>query len=191
MELHQGGFMSNRNIVYCNLDSPLGEMIAGATDDGICFLEWHDRGGISRILKRVEKRYRLPVEAGEHQNLDLLKDELYRYFTGALKEFSVPLNIQGTSFECRTWDLLLRIPYGETRSYGDLARDLNKPGAVRAVGRANGANYISIIIPCHRVIAASGNLQGYGGGLWRKKWLLELEAGKPHELSPEQQALKL
>jgi AraC family transcriptional regulator of adaptative response/methylated-DNA-[protein]-cysteine methyltransferase len=183
--------MSNHNIVYCNLDSPLGEMIAGATDAGICFLEWHDRGGIPRIITRVEKRYRLSIEAGSHENLDLLKEELPLYFSGELKEFSVPLHIQGTPFERKTWDLLLKIPYGKTRSYGDLARELDKPGAVRAVGRANGANYISIIIPCHRVIAASGDLQGYGGGLWRKKWLLELEAGKPHELSPEQQALKL
>jgi AraC family transcriptional regulator of adaptative response/methylated-DNA-[protein]-cysteine methyltransferase len=183
--------MSNRNIVYSNLDSPLGEMIAGVTDAGICFLEWHDRGGIPQILKRVEKRYRLPVEAGEHENLDLLRGELDRYFRGELQRFSIRLNIQGTPFERKTWDLLLKIPYGETRSYGDLARDLDKPGAVRAVGRANGANYISIIIPCHRVIAASGDLHGYGGGLWRKKWLLELESGKPHELSPKQQALKL
>lgn len=183
--------MSNESTIYCNLDSPLGEMIAGTTDAGLCFLEWHDRGGISRILKRVEKRYRLPVEEGEHPWLDLLKEELRKYFLCELREFSIPLNIQGTPFERKTWDQLLKIPYGETRSYGDLARSLGKPGAVRAVGRANGANYISIVIPCHRVIASSGDLQGYGGGLWRKKWLLELEAGKPHERSPEQQALKI
>lgn len=169
--------MSNREMIYRNLESPLGEMIAGTRPEGICFLEWHDRGGIPRILERVAKRYRGTPTEGNHANLDLLERELRLYFEGKLQNFSVPVAIDGTPFERRTWELLQDIPYGETRSYGDLARLLGKPGASRAVGRANGANYLSIVIPCHRVIETAGGLRGYGGGVWRKKRLLELESG--------------
>lgn len=170
--------MSSDRIVYRDdIESPLGAMIAGASSQGICFLEWHDRGGIDRILKRVEKRYRLPVERGEHPYVQRLMTELAEYFMGARAAFTGPLHIAGTAFEQSVWNQLLAIPHGETRSYGDLARALGNPGASRAVGRANGANYISILIPCHRVCDSNGNLHGYGGGLWRKKRLLELEAG--------------
>jgi AraC family transcriptional regulator of adaptative response/methylated-DNA-[protein]-cysteine methyltransferase len=169
--------MLNGNIVYRNLDGPLGDMIAGATNNGVCFLEWHDRGGVPRILEKVSRRYGLPLKPGKHRHLDLLEGELRQYFEGTLTTFTVPTDIKGTPFERHTWEQLLSIPYGETRSYGDLARQLGKPGAARAVGRANGANYISIIIPCHRVIETAGGLRGYGGGVWRKQWLLEHEAG--------------
>jgi AraC family transcriptional regulator of adaptative response/methylated-DNA-[protein]-cysteine methyltransferase len=172
--------MANHNIVYRNLASPLGDMIAGALPEGVCFLEWHDRGGVTRILERVAKRYRCALVEGNHPHLDLLEKELRLYFDGALHEFSLPVAVHGTPIERRTWDLLLEIPYGETRSYGDLARRLGNPGASRAVGRANGANYLSIVVPCHRVIETGGGLRGYGGGLWRKKRLLELEAGAAH-----------
>jgi len=169
--------MPNREVVYRNLDSPLGEMIAGTLPEGVCFLEWHDRGGVPRILERVTKRYHCSHVEGNHPHLNLLEKELCLYFEGKLHEFSVPIAVNGTPFERRTWGLLMDIPYGETRSYGDLARLLGNPGASRAVGRANGANYLSIVVPCHRVIEAGGGLRGYGGGLWRKKRLLELEAG--------------
>jgi O-6-methylguanine DNA methyltransferase len=168
--------MPIHKIVYTNLASPLGEMIAGTTDKGLSFLEWHDRGGVPRILKRVEKRYRLPLEGGKHQFLDRLKQELESYFSGTLRQFSLPLDIKGTAFERATWDLLLKIPFGAKRTYGDLATKLNRPGASRAVGRANGANYLSIIVPCHRVVAAGDRLCGYGGGVRRKEWLLNHEA---------------
>lgn len=162
-------------IVAIDLPSPLGEMTAGASEKGICFLEWHDRGGVDRIKARVEKRYRRQVVSGENQHLEKLRDELARYFEGKLSTFTVQLDIAGTEFERTVWKQLLKIPYGETRSYGQMAVDLNRPGAQRAVGRANGANYVSIVIPCHRVIEATGKLRGYGGGLWRKEWLLKLE----------------
>ena len=164
-------------ILYRDLESPLGEMIAGASPAGICFLEWNDRGGVPRILQRVAKRYRLPLQPGGTRLLDQLESQLREYFEGTLRSFTVPLDIKGTEFECRTWKSLLKIPYGERRSYGDMARSLGKPGAARAVGRANGANYISIVIPCHRVVETGGALRGYGGGLWRKKWLLGHETG--------------
>lgn len=165
----------NSKILFCNLASPVGEMIAGATDNGVCFLEWHSRGGVDRIMQRVQKRYRLPLVAGESDHLTLLQEELQGYFGGTLRQFTVPIDVTGTEFERTIWAQLLQIPYGETRSYGDVAAAIGKPKASRAVGRANGANYLSILIPCHRVIESGGGLRGYGGGLWRKQFLLELE----------------
>jgi O-6-methylguanine DNA methyltransferase len=162
-------------IVFRNLNSPVGEMIAGATEHGVCFLEWHSRGGVDRILERVQKRYRMPLVAGDGEILRQLEQELAAYFNGALRQFTVPIDVTGTEFERAVWAQLLQIPYGETRSYNDIAVAIDKPKACRAVGRANGANYASILIPCHRVIESGGGLRGYGGGLWRKQFLLELE----------------
>jgi AraC family transcriptional regulator of adaptative response/methylated-DNA-[protein]-cysteine methyltransferase len=156
-------------------------MIAGASSKGVCFLEWHDRGGVERIKQRVEKRYKVPLQKGNNLHLSQLEEDLVAYFAAELKQFKVTIDVSGTPFERKTWEQLLAIPYGETRSYTQIAQTLGKPGARRAVGRANGANYLSIVIPCHRVIEANGNLRGYGGKLWRKKYLLELEAvRKPH-----------
>lgn len=167
------------NIIHCrNFDSPLGQMIAGAGERGLCFLEWHDRGGVEKIRRRVEKRYCAKTRHGTNRTLDNLEHALRGYFSGQLTVFSIPLDLRGTDFQRKVWRLLQSVPYGRTRSYGDLAKKLGKPGASRAVGRANGSNYISIIIPCHRIIESTGNLRGYGGGLWRKKRLLELESGK-------------
>ena len=162
-------------ITYRYLESPLGPMIAGATDNGVCFLEWHDRGGVPRILERVRKRYRCDTVEGTNQHLDQLARELDEYFDGRRREFDVAIDIDGTQFERQVWSLLQEIPYGVTWSYGDMAKKLGKPGASRAVGRANGANYLAVVIPCHRVMETGGGLRGYGGGLWRKKRLLELE----------------
>lgn len=157
-------------------------MIAGATENGICFLEWHDRGGVERIKQRVEKRYKLPLKSGNNGHVDELEKEVGEYFAGRLTRFGVPLDIKGTPFERKTWEQLLAIPYGETRTYGRMADLLGKPRASRAVGRANGANYISIVVPCHRVIESNGGLGGYGGGIKRKRYLLELEAGPDLQL---------
>ena len=164
-------------ILYQDFDSPIGPMIGGATDQGVCFLEWHDRGGIDVILNRVSKRYKSEVATGRNEHLVSLADELSRYFEGDLKLFTTPIDITGTPFQRTVWARLQKIDYGRTNSYGQLATDLDKTGGARAVGRANGANYLSIVIPCHRVIEANGNLRGYGGKVWRKKYLLELEAG--------------
>lgn len=166
----------NTEVIVCrNLWSPVGDMIAGSTPRGICFLEWHSRGGVETIRQRVEKRYRLSVVDGNHPHIDLLERELGDYFEGSLARFCVPVDLNGTSFELQVWNELLKIPYGQTRSYADIAMAVNRPKAFRAVGRANGANYVSIVVPCHRVIESSGKLRGYGGGLWRKKYLIELE----------------
>ena len=175
--------MQDDKLIYRDIDSPMGEMVAGATDAGACFLEWHDRGGVERILARVEKRYKLKPERGDSGHLDQLERELAEYFAGERSHFDVPIAVTGTTFEQTVWDQLLLIPHGETRSYGDLAKLLGKPGASRAVGRANGANYLSILIPCHRVIETGGGLRGYGGKLWRKQRLLELEGALTGELA--------
>ncbi len=152
-------------------------MVAGATEKGCCLLEFEERRGLEGIGKRVEKRYGFEMIPGTNGHLDQLESELEMYFKGDLKNFSVPLDLKGTPFQTAVWDQLLGIPYGETRSYGDIARLVGKPRAVRAVGRANGDNCLAIVVPCHRVIQADGNLRGYGGGLWRKRRLLDLERG--------------
>lgn len=168
--------MSATEILYRDIQSPLGPMIAGASVTGVCFLEWHDRGGVERIRQRVEKRYETSLVPGNNRHLELLERELHAYFDGTLTKFTVTVDVTGTAFEQRIWNSLLAIPCGETRQYGQLAAGLGKPGAARAVGRACGANYLAIVIPCHRVIEAGGGLRGYGGKLWRKKKLLELES---------------
>jgi len=175
--------MQQDELVYRDMDSPLGAMIAGATADGVCFLEWHDRGGVERILDRVERRYRTKPVRGESPYLDQLERELAEYFAGTRKGFDVPVAVTGTAFEQAVWNQLLTIPYGETRSYGEMAKRLGSPGAARAVGRANGANYLAIVIPCHRVIEAGGGLRGYGGKVWRKERLLKLEGARAGELA--------
>lgn len=170
--------MATERITYCELESPLGPMLGGTTEKGICLLEWADRGGKARIMARLEKRYGMKPVAGEHKHLKKLRRQLSEYFAGKRREFDLPLDLQGSAFEMTVWQELLRIPSGETLSYGEMAQLLGKPGAARAVGRANGANYVSIVVPCHRVIEANGKLRGYGGGLERKRFLLDLEAGK-------------
>jgi len=112
---------------------------------------------------------------GEHAHLSRLNDELQAYFSGKLAAFETPLSLVGTDFQKAVWQELLRIPYGTTRSYKQQALALGNLEAIRAVAAANGRNHIAIVIPCHRVIGDDGSLTGYGGGLWRKKWLLELE----------------
>ena len=111
----------------------------------------------------------------DHPLLREARRQLELYFAGALRRFDLPLRLDGTPFQRRVWDALLEIPYGETRSYADIARHLAPPGVARAVGQANAANPIAIIVPCHRVVAADGSLGGYGGGLHRKRFLLDLE----------------
>jgi AraC family transcriptional regulator of adaptative response/methylated-DNA-[protein]-cysteine methyltransferase len=163
-------------IVTTAVDTPLGPMIAGATDEGVCLLEFGDRRMLETQIKRLERLCHQPLVPGEHPHLAQLRDELARYFAGTLRAFTVPLVFRGTPFEERVWRELVRIPYGKTCSYAALADRVRAPGAQRAVGRANGMNRIAIVIPCHRVVNTSGKLGGYGGGLWRKHWLLTLES---------------
>jgi AraC family transcriptional regulator of adaptative response/methylated-DNA-[protein]-cysteine methyltransferase len=150
-------------------------MIAVASSKGICILEFTDRRMLETQFKQVEKFYGSPILPGKSVYFDELRKQLKEYFNGDRRDFSVALNLVGTEFQKSVWKILQTIPYGETISYKTEAQRLGKPSAVRAVANANGHNRISIIIPCHRVIGDNGKLVGYGGGLWRKEWLLKHE----------------
>ena len=165
-----------RIITIARIETPLGPMLAGAVDEGICLLEFTDRRMLETQLKIVSKRFNAPIIQGTHAHIDILTNQLNEYFEGRRIEFTMPLVTPGTSFQETVWEELRRIPYGSTRSYKQQAEAINNPEAVRAVANANGVNRISILIPCHRVIGSDGQLTGYGGGLWRKKWLLDLES---------------
>jgi O-6-methylguanine DNA methyltransferase len=167
--------MQAEQIVYKNLKSALGKLVIGATPQGCCLLEYEDRGGLDKIRRRITKQYELEMTRGTNAFLDQLEFELDQYFKGLRKNFSVPLDVRGTPFQRAGWEQLLGIPYGGTKTYGEIAALVGKPLAARAIGRANGENPLAIVIPCHRVIQHDGTLKGYGGGLWRKKHLLNLE----------------
>jgi len=158
--------------------SPVGPLIAGATSEGVCLLEFSDRRMLEAQLKTLRKRLGAPLVPGRNRWLDQLAEQLDEYFAGKRQGFDVPLVIRGTPFQEQVWRTLLEIPYGETWSYRDVATRIGQSGATRAVGTANGMNRIAIVIPCHRVVNADGRMGGYGGGLWRKQFLLDLERGQ-------------
>ncbi|MCA9295357.1 MAG: methylated-DNA--[protein]-cysteine S-methyltransferase, partial [Phycisphaerales bacterium] len=157
------------------IESELGPMIAVIDGTGVCLLEFCDRRGLEAELAWLRKRYRAVIAPAEHPLFDQLRAELHAYFAGDRATFDVPLSLPGSEFQRSVWAALCRIPLGTTVSYGAQARAIGRPTAVRAVARANGDNRVSILVPCHRVIGADGSLTGYGGGLWRKRWLLEHE----------------
>jgi AraC family transcriptional regulator of adaptative response/methylated-DNA-[protein]-cysteine methyltransferase len=166
----------NRDCIHLAwLQSPLGPLVAGATAEGVCLLEFSDRPMLETQLATLRKLFDSPALPGMNDRLRQLASELDEYFAGTRCAFSVPLVYPGTSFQQRVWDELLRIPYGQTRSYEELANAIGLGRGQRPVGRANGQNRIAIVIPCHRVVRKNGQLGGYGGGLRRKQFLLELE----------------
>ena len=170
------GKAENMDCIFTELiESPIGPLIAGATSEGVCLLEFSERRRLEKQFNVLRRRFALPILPGGNNHLEHLKQELTAYFNGALQNFTVPLLYPGSDFQVRVWDQLRRIPYGETRCYEDLAREIDSPKASRAVGTANGWNRIAILVPCHRVITKDGKLGGYGGGKWRKQWLLDLE----------------
>ena len=162
-------------VVITMLETPLGPLLAGATDEGINLLEYTDRRMLEHNLKAMRRRFSCAIVPGQHPHLERLRRELDEYFQGGRREFTLPLASRGTPFQDRVWQELRRIPYAQTIPYDELARRIGQPTAQRAVARANGMNYVAILIPCHRVIGKDGSLTGYGGGLWRKRLLLELE----------------
>jgi AraC family transcriptional regulator of adaptative response/methylated-DNA-[protein]-cysteine methyltransferase len=157
------------------LETPLGAMAAVAGTEGLCLLEFLDRRGLEREIDGLRRRTGRTIVPGAHPILDRIEHELAAYFAGARTTFDVPVHHPGSPFQQRVWETLRTIPYGATRSYAWLAETIGRRGAHRAVGRANGQNRLAIIVPCHRVVRADGRLCGYGGGLWRKRRLLELE----------------
>lgn len=164
------------------IDTPLGAMLAVAKDAGLCLLEFVDRKALASQIAGLGRSRSSPggpatVVPGEHPHLDSIEAELGRYFAGELTRFETQLCFVGTPFQRSVWKELLRIPHGSTISYSALADNLGRPGSQRAVANANGQNRLGIVVPCHRVIGADGALRGYGGGVWRKRWLIELESG--------------
>lgn len=163
-------------IVITRIETPFGILLAGATMKGICLLEFTDTNRIDMQISRLEKGYAASAISGVSEFFVSLNQQLQDYFSGNLKNFNIPLDTTGTAFQRQVWEALQTIPYGETRSYQEQAIAINKPKAVRAVANANRNNKISILIPCHRVIGKNGTMTGYGGGIWRKEYLLDLEA---------------
>lgn len=150
-----------------SIETPLGQMVARAVDEGISSLEFDD--------KTIYSNSDFEIDTKPNHHLEKLELELNEYFEGRLKSFTIPLTMQGTEFQKKVWNVLQNIPYGTTQTYKQQSENLHQPLAIRAMAHANGQNPIAILIPCHRVIGTNGKLTGYAGGLWRKKWLLEHE----------------
>jgi methylated-DNA-[protein]-cysteine S-methyltransferase len=160
--------MPRSEMFYTTFDSPIGELLVAGDGSSIHGLHMQE-GRTATDVGAGWKRAAEPFAA--------VRDQLGEYFTGRRTSFDVPLTLAGTAFQRRVWSALLEIPYGESISYGELARRVGIPSAARAVGTANGLNPVAVIVPCHRVIGADGSLTGFGGGLERKRFLLDLEAG--------------
>jgi O-6-methylguanine DNA methyltransferase len=165
-----------RAVVLRVVRTPLGPMLAGAIDDGICLLEFTDRPMLPTQLAVLRQRLGLDFVAGRHPHLERLEEELTEWFAGARATFEVPIVAPGMPFQERVWAVLRSVPPSATISYEELAERAGRPGAQRAAGTANGANRLAIVVPCHRVIRKTGEVGNYGGGRWRKAWLLRHEA---------------
>jgi AraC family transcriptional regulator of adaptative response/methylated-DNA-[protein]-cysteine methyltransferase len=180
-------------MIATRIPTPLGPMLAIADDQGIHLLEFVDRRGLEREILVLRRRTRAAVVPGENRQLRDLRRQLGEYFRGRRGDLDVPVVLHGSEFQRAVWETLRAIPAGETRSYAELARQVGRPQAVRAVGRANGLNPLALLVPCHRVIRSDGTLCGYGGGLWRKRRLLEHERDMRETTldSPKRAALAL
>ena len=165
---------SNNNILkMAYLDSPLGPVLAISDEDGLYLLEFVERKGLEKEIERL--KLKSTIIPGRTNIIDSIEKELANYFAGNLKNFKTPIHMLGSPFQKMAWQELINIPYGETKSYLAQANAIAKPTAFRAVANANGANQLAIIIPCHRIINSNGELGGYGGGIERKKWLINME----------------
>ena len=156
------------------VSSPVGPLLVGASRDALVLLEFSDHDQ----LERFRKHFNRPLIQSASPILEAVRKQLDEYFAGTRRVFDLPLEVHGSPFQERVWAALQAISYGETCSYGAIAKSLGDANAMRAVGAANGLNPIAIVIPCHRVVNANGELGGYGGGLWRKRILLDLERGQ-------------
>jgi AraC family transcriptional regulator of adaptative response/methylated-DNA-[protein]-cysteine methyltransferase len=166
---------SSRALYAAWLDTPLGPMTAVADESALHLLEFVDRRGLEREIERLRLKQKAGIAPGRTAPIVQIERELADYFAGRSTTFETPLARAGSHFQLAVWDALVAIPPGETLTYAALAHQVGRPRAVRAVGAANGANVLAIVIPCHRVIGADGELTGYGGGIARKRWLLDHE----------------
>lgn len=165
-------------LAVSRFDTSLGGMVCVVDRDRLHLLEFAGRRALQSELRRLSRSVKGRIGPGRTPMTDLVEARMAAYFSGQSAGFGLPLAQHGTPFQRLVWDALMRVPAGQTISYGELARRIGRPSAVRAVARANGANQIAVVIPCHRIIGADGALTGYGGGLWRKEALLRLERTK-------------
>lgn len=177
-KMHAASPETRSIVALACVDSPLGTLLLGAHQHSIVVLEFCELSGLEKRVSSLQPRFGSKLEVKSEPVLEHLIEQLSSYFAGALRTFDVPLAYQGSRFQQQVWGELLRIPYGQTCSYGAIAQRLGDVGATRAVGMANHHNPIAIVIPCHRVVNAKGDIGGYGGEVWRKRWLLDLEAGQ-------------
>jgi methylated-DNA-[protein]-cysteine S-methyltransferase len=166
--------LTNQNSYYTYYPSPIGILKIEFNKEALLKIEFDDH--LREVKNNCQKNFYEDKKILKIYNL--IFDQLNQYFLGKRDSFEIPLQLEGSSFELKVWNHLENIPYGKTYSYSQLAADIGKPGAARAVGQANSRNPISIIIPCHRVISADGSINGYSGGTWRKRWLLNHENNK-------------
>ena len=171
--------MSGQAINICHCQSPCGELLLGEKNGRLCLCDWKNTKCRRRNDNRVRRFLKAEYAEGKSEVLLLACKELDEYFAGVRTEFDVPLLFAGTEFQRNVWNALLGIPYGETRSYMEIARQVGNPKGVRAVAQAVGANGICIMVPCHRVIGSDCSLTGFAGGLDAKRLLLELEKSLP------------
>lgn len=157
------------------IGTPLGDMVAVSSMTHLHLLEFVDRKALPTELKRLRDATRQSIGIGHPEPTEQAEQELKAFFSGQNADFSTPLAFQGSDFSRMVWEELRQIPVGQTRSYSQIAQRIGRASATRAVARANGANQIALMVPCHRVIGANGSLTGYGGGLWRKQRLIEIE----------------
>jgi AraC family transcriptional regulator of adaptative response/methylated-DNA-[protein]-cysteine methyltransferase len=158
------------------IETPLGTMIACADATCICLLKFADQFDKHELIQSISNRFGQEICEEKNSHLSLLNEQLNRYFKGRQQEYTLPLVLKGSLFQVKVWEQLQKIPYGTTSTYAHQANALGKPDAIRAVANANASNDIYILVPCHRVVGSDGKLTGYGGGLWRKQYLLELES---------------
>lgn len=168
--------MKEKNIIKIRrYESPCGTLVLGSYGDKLCLCDWQVEKHRDHVNRRLKRVLNAEFEEGRSDIIEKARQQLDEFFAGTRREFEIPLLFAGTDFQKTVWEELLKIPYGQTISYGEMARRIGMPKAVRAVANANGANSISIFAPCHRVIGSDRSLTGYGGGLDAKRELLELE----------------
>ena len=174
--LYRSAILKHTTILKASLcDTPLGQMLAIANEQALYLLEFSDCNKLEHKIKQLKLYTQAVITSGRTQPLELIKHELDLYFTNRLREFTTPVCFIGSPFQKSVWQELKKIAYGKTASYSDIASALSKPLAYRAVAQANSANHFVILVPCHRVINANGNLGGYSSGIPRKKWLINHE----------------
>lgn len=170
---------SRQVILIHRFTTPLGPMFVCATERGVCLLEFVDRRMLETEFSDLQRLLKARIMAGENQHTRQMETEMGEYFTGTRQQFDIALDMPGSEFQRTVWEALQTVPFGKTSHYQALAKQIDKPAAVRAVAGANGANRVAIVIPCHRIIGKDGSLTGYGGGIARKAWLIAHEKKAP------------